>query len=303
MARIKDASVEAVKAAADMVEVVRTPDAAPQGRARATSGRCPFHDERTPSFSRQRRRQALLLLRLRRGRRRDHVRRETENLDFVEAIEWLGRALPRPARVRGDLAASRSAKRAAPRAAAARCSSRRRRVLRARTSGTRRRARPCAQYLDEPRARRGGLPRVPARARARRRRRSPEGAARRASRTQELLAAGSSTGAATTTSRAGSLFPLADARGRVVGFQAREAPRGRPAAGEVRQLARGRALPQGRPPLRPRPRAHRDREAGAGGRRRGQHRRARAAPGRARAGGRVDGDGAHRAAAEGARAG
>src|SRR6184192_1091161 len=50
MARIADASVEAVKAAADVVEVIsgRTP-LRRQG-ARFT-GLCPFHDERTPSFS------------------------------------------------------------------------------------------------------------------------------------------------------------------------------------------------------------------------------------------------------------
>ena len=77
------------------------------------------------------------------------------------------------------------------------------------------------------------------------------------------------------------MFPLADARGRVRGFQAREARRRRPAAGEVRQLARGRAVPQGRPRLRARPRAAPDREGGPGDRRRGLHRRPRAAPGRA----------------------
>ena len=79
-----------------------------------------------------------------------------------------------------------------------------------------------------------------------------------------------------------------------------QAARGRPAARQVRQLARGRALPQERDPLRAPPRAPGDREAGAGGRRRGEHRRDRAPPGGVRAGRRLDGDGAHRAAPEGA---
>src|SRR5229473_1001824 len=50
MARIKDTSVEAVKAGADFVEVVsgRTQLRKVGGRY---TGRCPFHDERTPSFS------------------------------------------------------------------------------------------------------------------------------------------------------------------------------------------------------------------------------------------------------------
>ena len=53
------------------------------------------------------------------------------------------------------------------------------------------------------------------------------------------------------------LFPLADARGRVVGFQARKLRDDDPLQGEVRQHSRGRALPQGRDPLRARPVARR----------------------------------------------
>ena len=50
MARIKEESVRAVVGAADMVEVVsgRTPLRKAGARF---SGRCPFHEERTPSFS------------------------------------------------------------------------------------------------------------------------------------------------------------------------------------------------------------------------------------------------------------
>ena len=97
------------------------------------------------------------------------------------------------------------------------------------------------------------------------------------------------------------MFPLAEARGRVVGFPGAPPARGRPAARQVRQLTRGRALPQERDPLRPPPRPRGDREAGAGGRRRGKHRRDRAPPGQLQAGRRVDGDGADGAAAAGAR--
>jgi len=50
VARIKDSSVEEVKAAADIVAVVagRTQLRKAGGRY---LGRCPFHEERTPSFS------------------------------------------------------------------------------------------------------------------------------------------------------------------------------------------------------------------------------------------------------------
>ena len=93
------------------------------------------------------------------------------------------------------------------------------------------------------------------------------------------------------------VFPLADARGAVRGFQARKLLRRRPAAAEVRELAGERPLQEGRPALRPRHRAPADREAGPRGRRRGEHRRARASAGRLRAGRRVDGHRAHRAPA------
>ena len=51
MARIKDTSVEAVKAAADFVALVEERHALRKVGRAATSGRCPFHEERTPSFS------------------------------------------------------------------------------------------------------------------------------------------------------------------------------------------------------------------------------------------------------------
>ena len=50
MARIKDTSVEAVKAAADFVEVVSARTQLRKAGARY-SGRCPFHEDRSPSFS------------------------------------------------------------------------------------------------------------------------------------------------------------------------------------------------------------------------------------------------------------
>ena len=50
MARIKDSSVEAVKAAADLVAVVEERTSLRKQGARLV-GRCPFHEERTPSFS------------------------------------------------------------------------------------------------------------------------------------------------------------------------------------------------------------------------------------------------------------
>ena len=50
MARIKDTSVAEVRAATDMVDLVSQYTPLKRAGARYT-GRCPFHDERTPSFS------------------------------------------------------------------------------------------------------------------------------------------------------------------------------------------------------------------------------------------------------------
>jgi len=87
MARIKDSSVEAVRAAADLVAVVeeRTPLRKQGGRF---VGRCPFHEERTPSFSVTPGRGYYCFGCHQKGDVITFVR-ETQGLDFVGAIEWL----------------------------------------------------------------------------------------------------------------------------------------------------------------------------------------------------------------------
>ena len=88
MARIKDTSVEQVKQAADIVDVVsgRTSLRKQGGRF---VGRCPFHDERTPSFSVNPVDKFYYCFGCSKGG--DIVRfvQETEGVDFVGAIEWL----------------------------------------------------------------------------------------------------------------------------------------------------------------------------------------------------------------------
>jgi DNA primase len=88
MARIKDSSLDEVKAAADMVAVVsaRTPLRKTGGRY---LGRCPFHEERTPSFSVNAADKLYYCFGC--GAKGDLITfvRETEQLDFTGAIEWL----------------------------------------------------------------------------------------------------------------------------------------------------------------------------------------------------------------------
>src|SRR4051794_31661995 len=88
MARIKDTSVDAVKAAADFVEVVSARTQLRKSGARYT-GRCPFHDERTPSFSVNAVDKLYYCFGC--GAKGDLITfvRETEGLDFAGSIEWL----------------------------------------------------------------------------------------------------------------------------------------------------------------------------------------------------------------------
>jgi len=86
--RIADASVEAVKGAADIVEVISGRTQLRRSGARLT-GLCPFHDERTPSLSVSPEKGLYFCFGC--GASGDAVSfvEQTEGVDFVGAIEWL----------------------------------------------------------------------------------------------------------------------------------------------------------------------------------------------------------------------
>jgi DNA primase len=88
MARIKDASVDEVKAAADMVAVVSARTQLRKAGGRYL-GRCPFHEERTPSFSVNATDKLYYCFGC--GAKGDLITfvRETEQLDFAGAVEWI----------------------------------------------------------------------------------------------------------------------------------------------------------------------------------------------------------------------
>jgi DNA primase len=88
VARIKDSSVDAVKAAIDMVDLVSAYTPLRRVGSRYTA-RCPFHDERTPSFSVNAVDKLYYCFGC--GAKGDAITfvREKENLDFAGAIEWL----------------------------------------------------------------------------------------------------------------------------------------------------------------------------------------------------------------------
>ena len=88
MAIIAQASIDQVKATADMVEIVGARTQLRKVGARWT-GRCPFHEERTPSFSVNAADKLFYCFGC--GAKGDLITfvKETEGLDFVGAIEWL----------------------------------------------------------------------------------------------------------------------------------------------------------------------------------------------------------------------
>jgi DNA primase len=88
VARIRDASVREAVDAADMVEVVSARTQLRRAGARWT-GLCPFHDEKTPSFSVNPVDKLFYCFGCGKGGDIISFVRETEQLDFAEAVEWL----------------------------------------------------------------------------------------------------------------------------------------------------------------------------------------------------------------------
>jgi DNA primase len=88
VARIKDTSVENVKAAANIVDLVEARTRLRKVGARYT-GLCPFHQEKTPSFSVSPERGTYHCFGCGVGGDAISFVREMESLDFVGAIEWL----------------------------------------------------------------------------------------------------------------------------------------------------------------------------------------------------------------------
>jgi DNA primase len=88
VARIRDASVREAVEAADMVEVVSARTQLRRSGARWT-GLCPFHDEKTPSFSVNPADKLFYCFGCGKGGDIISFVRETEQLDFAQAVEWL----------------------------------------------------------------------------------------------------------------------------------------------------------------------------------------------------------------------
>ena len=218
MARIKDSSVEAVKQAADIVALVEA-----RTRLRKVGGRytglCPFHQERTPSFSVSPDRGTYHCFGCGVGGDAISFVEETEGVDFVGAIEWLADRFNVPLEYDESSPAADAARKRRERlhALLEQAAAFYERYLWESAAGE-----PVRAYLARARAGGADLQGVPPRALARRQLARAQGA-------REGLHAGGARRRPGSLSRRGGdyfanrlMFPLADARGRVVGFQARK---------------------------------------------------------------------------------
>ena len=259
-------------------------------------GRCPFHEERTPSFSVNGVDKLYYCFGC--GAKGDLITfvRETEGLDFAGAIEWLGERFRVPLEYEESSPAQDAARKRRERLFALLDQAA---TFYERTLWDSEAGGMARDYLkgrglaeDACRAFRLGLAL------------GGDTLARKALR-EGLHARGAARRGTDAAARRRLLLappPLPARRCARAGTRLPGAPslRRRPAEGEVREHPRIGALPQGLGRLRARQGAGRDRAGGSRVHRRGQHRRDRPAPGGARAGGREHGHGADRGTAEGA---
>ena len=218
MARIKDSCVAEVKAAADIVDVVSARTALRRSGGRFT-GRCPFHEERTPSFSVNPTQKLYHCFGCGKGGDVVTFVMETENVDFSGAIEWLAERFRVPLEYEesspaADVARKRRERLLALLEAAA--------AFYERYLWDTKAGEPVRAYLE-------GRGLGEAVCREFRLGLAPDGGSTLARKAQEkgftrdeLLADGLIGRRGSDTFSGRLLFPLADARGKIVGFQARK---------------------------------------------------------------------------------
>lgn len=217
MARIKDHSVRDVVAAADMVEVVSGRTQLRRASGSRYMGRCPFHEERTPSFSVNPVDKLYYCFGCGKGGDLISFVRETENLDFVGAVEWLAERFRVPLEYEEASPRIEAARRRRERlyALLEQTASYFERLLWEGEAGAPVRAYLAGRGLGEAIVREFRLGLSPGQGLA-------EKARERGFSLEELRAAGLATARGSDYFPQRLMFPLCDARGRVVGFQARK---------------------------------------------------------------------------------
>ena len=206
-----------VKAAADMVEVVSARTPLRRASGSRFTGRCPFHEEKTPSFSVNPVDKLYYCFGCGKGGDLVAFVRETENLDFVGAIEWLADRFRIPLEYEEASPKHDEARRRRERLHAVldQTAAYFERLLWDGPAGAPVREYLAERGLGEDIAKEFRLGLSPGRGLA-------EKAKERGFTLDELKSAGLVTTRGTDYFPQRLMFPLADARGRVVGFQARK---------------------------------------------------------------------------------
>jgi DNA primase len=91
MAKIKDEDIDLLRERADIVEVVSAYTQLKKSGGNTFKGLCPFHSEKTPSFSVDAARGLYHCFGCGEGGNIYHFIEKTESLSFPEAVEWLAR--------------------------------------------------------------------------------------------------------------------------------------------------------------------------------------------------------------------
>ena len=217
MARIKDSSVRDVVAVADMVEVVSGRTQLRRASGTRFTGRCPFHEEKTPSFSVNPVDKLYYCFGCGKGGDVISFVRETESLDFVGAVEWLAERFRVPIEVEEASPRVEEARRRRERLYAVldQTAGYFERLLWDGDAGASVREYLAGRGLGEEVAKEFRLGLSPGKGLA-------EKARERGFTLDELKSGGLVTTRGTDYFPQRLMFPLADARGRVVGFQARK---------------------------------------------------------------------------------
>ena len=91
MAKINQQDIDALRERADMIEVVSGYTALKRGGTNTMKGLCPFHSEKTPSFTVDRARGLFYCFGCQEGGDLYKFVEKVENLAFPEAVEWVAR--------------------------------------------------------------------------------------------------------------------------------------------------------------------------------------------------------------------
>jgi DNA primase len=113
--RIRQDDIDAVKERTDIVKLVSQHLALKKSGHDSMSGLCPFHQEKTPSFSVSPSKQVFYCFGCGKGGDAITFLRELEHLSYVEAVERLAQEAGVPLRYEGDSPAERRAAAAARR--------------------------------------------------------------------------------------------------------------------------------------------------------------------------------------------